>query len=217
MSPPKNGAAVRSVDSPSADAPQGAEQGGTAPDEGKAAEWVPIDSIHPWKDNPYGHDAEQVTDIVRSMKRFGWTEPIICRKENREIAAGHGRYLAAKRKRMTHVLVRFVDLTESEAHAYALADNEIAKGAQRDDEAMMRILHELNDDGVELDYGMGLEKRILNKLTRETTDEGSGVANSRRRTGLKYAIVIECDGEDHQAALLERFDGEGLKAKPSIT
>jgi len=185
--------------------------------EDAGAVWVPIESIKPWADNPYGHDAAQVTDIVRSMKRFGWTEPIICRQANREIAAGHGRYLAAKRQRMTKVLVRFVDLTESEAHAYALADNEIAKGAQRDDEAMMKILRELNDEGVELDYGMGLDDKILNRLTRETTDDGGGVANSRRRTGLKYAVVVECEDEAQQAALLERFEEEGLTAKPSIT
>lgn len=196
---------------------QGTEQGAAFRPEDKGAEWVPIESIKPWAENPYGHDAAQVTDIVRSMKRFGWTEPIICRKANREIAAGHGRYLAAKRQRMTHVLVRFVELTEQESHAYALADNEIAKGAQRDDEAMMAILRDLNDDGVELDYGMGLDAKILNRLTRETTDDGSGVTNSRRRTGLKYAIVIECDDEAQQAALLERFDDEGLRAKPSIT
>ena len=51
-------------------------------------------ALKPHPQNPNTHNAKQVERIARSIREFGWTNPIIIDDEDRVIA-GHGRLLAA--------------------------------------------------------------------------------------------------------------------------
>ncbi len=62
-----------------------------------AAEWVAIDALRPWKDNPRKNDGEPVRKVAESIQRFGFGAPILARRENGEIIAGHTRWKAAKK------------------------------------------------------------------------------------------------------------------------
>lgn len=86
-----------------------------------AAEWVQLNQLKGWKDNPRDHD---IASLVASMNRFGFGSPIVARK-NGEVIAGHGRLAAATELGMEQVPVRFLDLTAREAHLLALADNRL--------------------------------------------------------------------------------------------
>ena len=61
----------------------------------KVGEWVSIEAITPHPDNPRIND-HAVDEIVKSIKRFGFSSPIIARLEDKVIIAGHTRYKAAK-------------------------------------------------------------------------------------------------------------------------
>lgn len=138
------------------------------------AEWVPIDAVHPWGLNPYEHSDAQVRAIMESITTFGWTRPILARRENGEISAGHGTYLAATRLGMEKVLVRFVDLDEDKSHAYALADNELAKRAVRNDAQVAEIVEGLQNRGHDALLAIALQRKDISKLLSKRVGTGSG-------------------------------------------
>lgn len=88
-----------------------------------AAEWMSPSKLKPWKDNPRKNDGEPVERVAASIKRFGFGAPIVARKANLEIIAGHTRWKAAKKLGLERVPVRLLDIGEKEAHTLALADN----------------------------------------------------------------------------------------------
>lgn len=112
----------------------------------------PIDSLDGWKRNPRrnGHAVQPVADSIR---RFGFGAPVLARAETREIIAGHTRVKAARKIGMTEVPVRFLDLTEAEAHALALADNKLSELADWSED-LDAVLAEIRDDGADLS-GLG--------------------------------------------------------------
>lgn len=97
------------------------------------AQWVALETLVPWADNPRKNDGEPVARVARSIKRFGFAAPILARAANREIIAGHTRWKAAKQLGLAEVPVRFLDLSEHDAHLLALADNRLQELTKWDD------------------------------------------------------------------------------------
>jgi ParB-like chromosome segregation protein Spo0J len=97
-----------------------------------AAEWVQISQLKPWADNPRHNDGEPVRKVMESIKRFGFATPIVARKADGEVIAGHTRLKAAEALGLAMVPVRFVDLDPAEAHLLALADNRTGEAAEWD-------------------------------------------------------------------------------------
>lgn len=96
------------------------------------AEWVKIDDLKPWDDNPRNNQIA-INKVAQSIKRFGFGAPIIARKEDGEVIAGHTRLEAAKHLKLKEVPVRFLDLDPVDAHLLALADNKLGEVAEWDD------------------------------------------------------------------------------------
>ena len=93
---------------------------------------------------------DQIRAIARSIETFGFNAPILIDKRNR-IVAGHGRYEAAKMLGLAEVpVVRLEHLTETQAHAYMLADNKLADRSSWDDQKVAIVLKELSD--IALDF-----------------------------------------------------------------
>jgi DNA modification methylase len=104
-----------------------------------------ISELLPAPDNPRKHDRAQVGIIAKSIKAFGFNAPLLIDKY-RKIIAGHARYEAAKLLGLTHVPVVFLDhLTEAQAKAYRLADNQLASRSRWNDELVAVQLKELSE------------------------------------------------------------------------
>jgi DNA modification methylase len=104
-----------------------------------------ISELVPAPDNPRKHDRAQVGLIAKSIKAFGFNAPLLIDKY-RKIIAGHGRYEAAKLLGLTHVPVVFLDhLTEAQAKAYRLADNQLASRSRWDNDLVAVQLKELSE------------------------------------------------------------------------
>lgn len=114
------------------------------PAEEAAAVWVTLDALDPWKDNPR-HNAAAVDEVVGSIRRFGFGAPIIARKADGMIIAGHTRYEAAKKLGLERVPVRYLDLDPADARLLALADNKLGELAEWDDARLSAVLVELRD------------------------------------------------------------------------
>ena len=83
-----------------------------------------IENIKPYEKNAKKHPKKQVEQIAKSIKEFGFNQPIVIDKKG-VIIVGHGRYEAAKLLGLSDVPVIEVELTEEQAKAYRLADNKL--------------------------------------------------------------------------------------------
>ncbi len=114
-----------------------------------AAEWTPRTSLKPWGKNPRRNDPA-VKKVADSIQRFGFGAPLLARRETREVIAGHTRLKAAEVLGLDLVPVRWLDLSEREAHLLALADNRLGELAEWDDSAVAEILSDYSLDDADL-------------------------------------------------------------------
>jgi hypothetical protein len=56
--------------------------------------WLPPSTLIPYVNNPRKHPRAQIDLIAKSIKQFGWTNPILIGQDN-EVLCGHGRLRAA--------------------------------------------------------------------------------------------------------------------------
>jgi ParB-like nuclease domain len=92
-------------------------------------ELCPLGRLKPYKNNARTHSKKQVRQIANSIKRFGFTNPVLI-DDAGEIIAGHGRVEAAKLLGLAAVpTIRLSHLSETEKRAYVLADNRLAEKA----------------------------------------------------------------------------------------
>lgn len=157
----------------------------TAPTTEVAAEWVPTGSLVPWAKNPRKNDGKPVAKVVESIKRFGFGAPILARRENSEIIAGHTRWKAAQKLGLDRVPVRFLDLNEAEAHILAIADNRLNEEAPWDDQLVSEFLLAASVEDRAL---TGFEVYEVSKYVREAID-----ANA------EWVGMPECESEDQTA------------------
>lgn len=100
-------------------------------------EQIDIDKIKPYKLNAKKHPQSQIEGIAESIKRFGFSQPIVLDKKN-EIIIGHGRLEAAKIAGLKEVpCLTLSDLTPKEVRALRLIDNRIAETGW--DQEMLKI------------------------------------------------------------------------------
>ena len=85
---------------------------------------VKTSEIIPYDRNAKRHPKKQIEQIAASIKAFGFSQPIVLDKKN-VIIVGHGRFEAAKLLEMKDVPTITVNLSESKARAYRLADNKL--------------------------------------------------------------------------------------------
>ena len=88
---------------------------------------VKIADLKPYPKNARTHSPKQIRQIAKSIKSFGFTNPVLVDKDNC-ILAGHGRVEAAKLAGLTEVpAVVISHLTPAQKKAYILADNRLAE------------------------------------------------------------------------------------------
>lgn len=104
-----------------------------------AAEYVAVSKLRPWVKNPRKND-HAVDQIAASIRRWGFGAPLLARRANGEVIAGHTRLKAAIKLGLLEVPVRYLDLGEKEAHQLALADNRLGELASWDDGQLLEIL-----------------------------------------------------------------------------
>ena len=134
----------------------------------------PVDQLIPYARNSRTHNEEQVTQIVASIKEFGFTNPILIDKDN-VIIAGHGRLMAAQRMGLKTVpVIQLPHLTETQRRALVIADNKIAMNAGWNEEMLHLELEDLKEEDFNLDLlGFNPDELKEIELFGETNPEVS--------------------------------------------
>jgi DNA modification methylase len=116
-----------------------------------AIELRSISSLAPYANNARTHSDEQIDQLVRSIRRFGFTNPVLVGPDG-TIVAGHARVLAAGKLDMAEVPCIVLDhLSEAEQRALVLADNKLALNAGWDDAMLRAELQALQDEDFDVD------------------------------------------------------------------
>jgi DNA modification methylase len=179
----------------------------------------PVDAVIPDPRNARTHSKRQVAQIVASITKFGFTNPILVDEEG-GIIAGHGRLLAAKSMGLGQVpTIELRHLSDVQKRSLRLADNKIALNAGWDTDQLRIEIEELSKLDVDFDLTVtGFSTGELDVLFEGQADPIDEVvpdlpATPRAREGDIWVCVphrIGC-GDGRNLGFLNRVVGEGAK------
>ena len=110
----------------------------------------PLSELRSYQFNARVHDGAQINALKRSIEEFGFTNPVLVHSSGR-IIAGHGRVKAAYELGMTEVPCLVLDnLSEQQARAYTIADNQLPQMASWDFDMLAVEIDELKDLGFDI-------------------------------------------------------------------
>jgi DNA modification methylase len=116
--------------------------------------YLPPDSLKAYETNARVHSRKQVKLICKSIKAYGFTNPLLIDKQG-QVVAGHGRLEAAKLLGLQLVpTVCLEHLKEGAKRAYMLADNKIAELATWDPDKLALEFNYLTE--VETDFDINV-------------------------------------------------------------
>jgi DNA modification methylase len=129
-----------------------------------SVEHVDIETLKPDPANPRRISDAELEALTRSLREFGFVQPVLVRKQDNTVIGGHQRLLAARRLGIKTVPVVFVDLTLEQARLLNLALNKIS--GSWDQELLARMLADLQPmDGIDLSLS-GFGEDELDKLLK---------------------------------------------------
>src|SRR5512139_200903 len=106
-------------------------------------EMMPVASLAPYAANARLHPDEQAAQLAASIGEFGFNVPVLV-EDGGVLIAGHGRVLAAKALGLEEIpAIRLGHLTEAQARAFRLADNQLALNSAWDESLLAAELKAL--------------------------------------------------------------------------
>jgi hypothetical protein len=139
-------------------------------------ETLPADTLKPYANNARSHTKRQISQIAKSIQKFGFCNPVLI-DDQRQIIAGHGRVAAAKLIGIEQVpTVKLSHLTDVEKRAYILADNRLAEKAGWDREILAIELQTLVSLNFEVEL-TGFETAEIDIILDEAAEASSEATN----------------------------------------
>lgn len=147
-----------------------------------------IEILNPYANNPRTHSNEQIEQLMASMREFGFTNPILADRDTKEVIAGHGRLLAARRLGLRQVPVIFLaHLNETKRRKLIIADNQLALNAGWDMELLATELSALNELGENLDV-LGFEDEFLDEVLNAQLEENETPEERTEKLIDRYGV-----------------------------
>lgn len=190
-------------------------------------DYIPLETLQRAYRNPKDHD---IGELGQSIDRFKFVSPVIINEGTGRLVAGHGRLdtlqqmKASGRKPPGYVVkqgdswlvpvVRGVEFKdEAEAEAYMLADNRLTELGGWHEDQLAQVLSDLAAQGEEMLSGVGWDADDVDKMLTRMGIEGAEPV----RLEENFNILVECESEQEQTRLLERFNQEGIKCRALIS
>lgn len=189
-----------------------------------------IDDLVPAEYNPrvdLKPGDKEYDKLKRSIKEFGYVEPIIYNKRNNTVVGGHQRLKVLKDLGYTDIDVVEVDLNENDEKALNIALNKVS--GDWDNEKLVEILKDLEDEEYDIDL-TGFDSDEINSLLasidlpdniddmfRELTEEEK-IKKEEKNTlyihiGKDIKIKITDDEYDSIKSQYKEFGEETIKSR----
>jgi ParB-like chromosome segregation protein Spo0J len=198
----------------------------TEPPEAPAVQVVPITSLTPDGANVRRRNERAKRSLTASLKQFGPARSIVLDGQD-IVRAGNGTLEAAEAAGVKEVLkvrpgpgqlVAVVrdDWSPTEAVGYGIADNQLATLAEWNEEGLADQLEALQSDGFDLDAIGFTEEEVADLIGGDEPDADPD-KGQEEILPESWMIVVECETEQEQVALLERFQQEGLSCRAFVS
>ena len=148
---------------------------------------IKTDDLKPYKLNAKLHPQTQIEGIAESIRRFGFTQPIVIDGSN-EIIIGHGRLEAAKLAGLKEVpCLQLQTLSKNEVKALRLIDNRIAETGW-DYELLKFDLGEIDADfsSFNIDFDFLADDILKEGATELKEEEFSEFAHQCPKCGFEF-------------------------------
>jgi ParB-like nuclease domain len=96
--------------------------------------------------NPNQHPEDQLVRLVASLRLNGQYKPVLARRANRMLIAGHGIRQAAMRLGWTELRVAFWDVDQSTADRTMLGDNRLGELSRPNKDRIAELLRDIPED-----------------------------------------------------------------------
>lgn len=152
-------------------------------------EFKNVNEIIPYEKNPRKND-KAVDQVIKSIKEYGFKNPIII-DENNVIIAGHTRHKASKKMGMTFVpVIQVTDLTEEQKKGYRIADNRTSEFAEWDMDLLKFELKEL-----EVFTGFEFGTEVMARKETEGINVYDTINKDNKKDETNEEIIIDQDGK----------------------
>lgn len=128
---------------------------------------VAISELLPNPKNDRVHPEEQLTKLVASIDRFGQPRPVLARKANSMLIAGHAVHMAMLRAGRPEIEVLLWDVDQATADAFLEADNRFGELSESDPGRRRALLRELGRENV---ASIGYSEKEFDKLISAAGD-----------------------------------------------
>lgn len=158
--------------------------------------------------NPRHMSDDMFNKLKNSLTVFGYVEPLVWNRRTGHVVGGNQRLKALKELGVEEVDVVVVDLPLEQEKALNLALNKIVGDWNLP--KLKELLLELSEtlDSLEI---TGFDEEEIEKLIGiDPVEETERVLGEMEH---KYYILVECDTEEEQKQLIERFIAEGLRCR----
>jgi len=112
---------------------------------------INIDEIKPYKNNPREISNEAVEKVVKSIKVFGYNQPIVVDNDN-VIVVGHTRWKALKQLGKTKAYIVKREFSKNDAMAYRIMDNRSGEESKWENKLLAEELNMLKNEEFDLDF-----------------------------------------------------------------
>lgn len=177
-------------------------------------EYVRLEDIKKWDRNPRIHD---IPALTKSLKRFGFINPIVLDERSQCLVAGHGRAETLEQLKASgalppkHIVIdkdggwrvpvlRGVEFkNDDEFEAFGLADNRMGEVGSYDPALLAQILDDLNKahatDGIgwseaEIEGIIAANQKIVREVEERDEDEGSTDLLEDLRGGSEIREIV---------------------------
>lgn len=158
---------------------------------------TPIELLIPYANNSRTHSESQISKIAKSIREFGFLNPIIVDAKG-GIIAGHGRVLGAQKVGLkTLPTIEAKHLTPRQTRAYVIADNQLALEAGWDMDILRFEIEQLFDSEFDI-AALGFNTDFLETLMNIDSDLPDLIKGARDPFQQKTFIL-----HDDQASLIE--------------
>jgi DNA modification methylase len=128
-----------------------------------------IKDLKPHPKNPRVHPKSALDKLIKSIEKFGFTNPVLVSKDG-FILAGHARCKAAEEAGIDEVPVIFLELEGADADAYLIADNRIQEETDWDVALLKDLIDDLKESNFDIEF-TGFEPPELDEMFSQLHDK----------------------------------------------
>ena len=128
-------------------------------------EIIEISKLKPHPKNPRVHPDSALDRLTRSIKEFGWTNPILVSADG-FILAGHARLKAAEMAGLKEVPIVRLPLKGTKAEAYMIADNRLSELTSWDFPQLTDLLEEIDTGEFDIEITGFSDKEAEDLMTQ---------------------------------------------------